>query len=189
MPTSHDAPARNPVWIELVQLVPVVTLALPFIAQGSVDLARAQSGLVAGALLTIPVTALVVARKGVLNPILLGTALWLWVSALAFLVPIHALLAPISEAQAFGLFVGVTLVGVASTLFSPRGFIGCRHPDRRFVTKASLALLALALAALVWAWIFRRNVRIGGGLPFIVLNVARRAIVLRAPGTPSRADT
>jgi hypothetical protein len=186
---SHDPPARNPVWIELVQLVPVVTLALPFIAQGSVDLARAQSGLVAGALLTIPVTALVVAKKGILNPILVGTALWLWVSALAFLVPIPALLGPVSEAQAFGLFAGVIVVGLASTLFSPHGFIGCRHPDRRFVSKASLLLLALALAALVWAWLFRRNVRLGGGLPFIVLNVARRAIVLRAPRAPARADT
>lgn len=178
---------RNPVWIELVQLIPVVTLALPFIAQGSVDLSRARTGLVVAAALTLPVSALVVAKKGVLNPILVGTALWLWVSALAFAVPIPNLAGPLGSVQAFGLFAGVALVGLVSTPLSPQGFIGCRHPDRRFVLNASLALLALSLIALVWAWLFRANVRLGGGLPFIVLNVARRAIVMRAPAEPAAA--
>jgi hypothetical protein len=34
-----------------------------------------------------------------------------------------------------------------------------------------------------WAWLFRHNIRLGGGLPFIVLNVARRVIGRRAPAS------
>lgn len=175
------SPARNPPWIELVQLIPVVTLALPFIAKGDVDLSRAGSGFLIAALLTLPVTGLVLFKRGTLNPILLGTALWLWAGAAAFNLSIESLRAALVEGQGFGLFVGVVAVGIAASLGSRAGFIGCRHPDAAFVRRSSLALLGLAFAALAWSWLFRQNIRLGGGLPFIVLNVVRRVLIVRAP--------
>jgi hypothetical protein len=174
-------PAKNAAWAELVQLVPIVSLALPFIVSGKVDLARAGSGLIVGALLTVPVAALVLWKRAALNPILVGTGLWLWTGALAFGVPVAPLRALLVEAQGFGLFAFVALTGVVTLAFSAQGFIGCRHPDPRFVRKASLGLFALALLALGWSWFFRHDIRAGGGLPFIVLNVVRRAVILRAP--------
>jgi hypothetical protein len=180
------ATPKNPVWLELIQLVPVVTLALPFIVSGNVELSRAEGGLLLAAVLTVPVTALVVFKRGTLNPILLGTALWLWVGALSFALPIPVLRGLVLDAQGFGLFVGVFLVGVVTLLGSPAGFIGCRHPDRRFVVRASSGLLALAAFALAWSFVFRSNIRVGGGLPFIVLNVVRRVIIERAGREPAR---
>jgi hypothetical protein len=171
---------QNPPWLELIQLVPVVSLALPFIVEGDVDLSRAGTGLLVAALLTLPVIAVVWKRGGIQNPILLGTALWLWVGALAFNTPIDSLRALLVAAQGFGLFVGVFVVGILATFFSPQGFIGCRHDDPRFIRHSSLGLLALAALALGWAFAFRHNIRLGGGLPFIVLNVVRRVIVVRA---------
>ncbi|HEX5099425.1 MAG TPA: hypothetical protein VFV94_07980 [Polyangiaceae bacterium] len=175
------APATNAAWAELIQLVPIVTLALPFIVSGKVDLSRAGSGLVVGALLTLPVSALVLSKRAALNPILVGTGLWLWTGALAFGVPIPPLREALVEAQGFGLFAFVALIGAVTLALSPQGFIGCRHPDARFVRKASLGLFALALVALGWSFLFRHDIRAGGGLPFIVLNVVRRAVILRAP--------
>jgi hypothetical protein len=175
------ASSPNPVWAELVQLVPVVSLALPFILTGKVDLAQAGVGLVVGAMLTLPVTLLVVLKGAVLNPILLGTALWLWAGLVAFSLPVPALREALIAAQGFGLFAGVVAVAVPALAFSPEGFIGCRSSDARFVRRASLGLLALALVVLAWSWVFRADIRLGGGLPFIVLNVVRRAIVRRAP--------
>jgi hypothetical protein len=172
---------QNPPWLELVQLVPIVSLALPFIVQGDVDLSRAGVGLLVAAVLTLPVIALVRARGGIQNPILLGTDVWLWLGALGFNLPIEALKATLVAAQGFGLFVGVFALGALATFVSPRGFIGCRHDDPRFIRRASLALLALAALALGWSFAFRHNIRLGGGLPFIVLNVVRRVIVVRAP--------
>jgi len=75
----------------LLQLVPIISLALPFIVEGRVDLGRAGSGFLIGALLTIPVSAAVVLRKHLLNPILLGTGIWLWLGAVAFKLPAHRL--------------------------------------------------------------------------------------------------
>lgn len=175
------ASSQNPLWTELVQLVPIVSLALPFIVAGKVDLAQAGVGLVIGAMLTLPVTGLVVLNRAVLNPILVGTALWLWAGAVAFSLPVPPLRRALIAAQGFGLFVGVISVAVSALAFSPEGFIGCRSADARFVRLASLALFALALVALAWSWVFRADIRLGGGLPFIVLNVARRAIIRRAP--------
>lgn len=174
-------PSKNPPWAELIQLIPIVSLALPFILSGKVDLSRAGTGLVVGALLTLPISAAVLAKKASLNPILVGTGLWLWAGAVAFAVPLPALRAALVEAQGFGLFACVVLTGIVTLALSPQGFIGCQHPDAGFVRKASLALLALALVALGWSWLFRHDIRAGGGLPFIVLNVVRRVVILRAP--------
>ncbi len=189
MRSSQNA-SQNRAWAELVQLVPVVSLALPFVVAGKTDLARAGSGFLVAALLTVPVSAVVVWKRGVLNPILLGTALWLWVGAVAFQAPIPGLVAALGEAQGAGLFVGIVLMGILSTVLSPQGFVGARHPDAGWIRRSSAVLLALAFVALGGSWLLRHNVRLGGGLPFIVLNAVRRAMILRAPAAtrPTRSE-
>jgi len=172
----------NPVWAELVQLVPIVSLALPIILAGKIDFARAGTPLLVAALLTIPVSAVVVLRHAALNPILVGTALWLWLAALGFELGSPGLVAALSEAQGAGLFLAVVAVGFVATLLSPQGFVGTIHPDRAWIKQTSLLLLGLAIAVTAWAWVFRHNVRLGGGLPFLVLNIVRRRLILRAPG-------
>ncbi len=172
--------STNPIWAELIQLIPVVSLALPFIVQGSVDLRRASSGFLIAALLFVIVSLVIVRRGHVLNPILVGTGVWLVAGALAFNVPIASLATLLTSSQGFSLFVAITLVGLAALLLSKQGFIGCRSDDRAWVVRTSLVLLALAVAAAVWAFRFRSDIRLGGGLPFIVLNVARRMLIRRA---------
>jgi hypothetical protein len=175
------ATLRNPAWAELLQLVPIISLALPFIVEGRVDLGRAGSGFLIGALLTIPVSVAVVLRRHLLNPILLGTGLWLWLGAVAFNLPAPPLVAWLGQTQAFGLFVAALGVGLAATILSPQGYIACYSSDQRWIRHASIKLLQLTLLLVGWAWLFRHNIRLGGGLPFIVLNVARRVLARRAP--------
>ena len=169
--------SQNPVWIELVQLLPVISLALPFIVRGEVDLARAASGFLLGATLFVTVSWLVLHVKGVLNPILVGTGIWLVLGALAFNVPLESLASRISSTQGFSLFAVIVVVGLATMLASPEGFIGYRGADVAWIRRTSLVLLAVAIAAAAVAFRFRSDIRIGGGLPFIVLNVARRALI------------
>ena len=172
---------RNAVWAELIQLIPVICLALPFILAGKVDLARAGVGFLIGALLTIPISTAVVLRKHLLNPILVGTGLWLWLGFAAFYVPVPALVAWLVKTQAFGLFAAALLVGLGTMALSPWGYIAYRSSDPRWNRTTSLVLLALTLLIVVWAWLFRHDIRIGGGLPFIVLNVTRRVMARQAP--------
>jgi len=175
------ATSRNPIWAELVQLVPVIVLAFPFIIAGKVDLAQAGWGFVVGAGLTVPISAVVVARGHLVNPILLGTALWLWLGAVAFQMHVDPLAKWLVETQAFGLFVAAFGVGLVATFFFPQGYIACGSSDRRWIRRASLGLLAFTVVIVAWTWIFRHNVRLGGGLPFIALNLSRRIVARRAP--------
>jgi hypothetical protein len=172
---------RNPVWAELIQLIPVISLAFPFIVAGSVDISRAGPGFLLGALLTVPVTAAVLWRRYLLNPILIGTGLWLWLGLAAFYVPIPAVKIWLVDTQAFGLFLLALVAGIVTTFASSTGYVACLSSDLRWTRKASLALLGLTFGIVAWTWLFRHDIRLGGGLPFIVLNVARRAIARKAP--------
>ena len=171
--------APNPAWAELLQLVPVVTLASSFLWAGEVELARAGPLFALAAALTLPVTALVVARGHVPNPILLGAALWLWLGAGAFGAGVGA--GALAEARGAGLFACALGVGVALLFAAPTGYVGARHPDPAWLRRTSLVLLACTTLALAWAWAFRADLRLGSGLPFVALNVTRRVLVARAP--------
>jgi hypothetical protein len=175
---------KQPAWAELVQLVPVVSFALPFVLKGEVDIGRAATGFAVGAVLAVAISALVVRLGHVLNPILVGTGVWLCLGAIAFNVPVRPLAEALVETQALGLFVAAFIVGVLTMLVARSGYIGCRHDDSRWVRRASAALLALTGLAAVWAFWFRADVRLGGGLPFIVVNVVRRIMIRRAPRSP-----
>jgi hypothetical protein len=172
---------RNPAWAELVQLVPVVVLACSFLVTGEVDLARAGPLFVVAAALTVPITMTVLLRGFAANPILLGAAAWLWLGAVAFGVPVRSLADWLGDTRAVGLFGGALLVGVVATAVSRGGYVGLAHPDQAWVRRTSLALLALTAGAVAWSWEFRTNLRLGGGLPFILVNVARRVAIARAP--------
>jgi hypothetical protein len=173
----------NKVWAELLQLVPIVSLAFPFILHGSVDLARAGTGFLVAALLSLPVAFLVVRAGQLLNPILVGAALWLWLGAAAFNLPISGLAAWLTATQAFGLFVAAFAVGVGATVFSRFGFLACGGVEGPWARRASVVLLIVSALCCAWSWFFRHDIRLGGGAPFIVLNVVRRALCLRASRT------
>jgi hypothetical protein len=151
-------------------------LAFPFIVQGEVDLSRAAGAFLVAALLTMPVTLTVLVRGHLLNPILAGTALWLWLGAIAFNLPAAAAATWLTETQAFGLFVSSLGVGLVVTFASPYGYVACRSSDPAGRRRASLILLAATVVVVAWAWWFRGDIRVGGGLPFIVLNVVRRSL-------------
>jgi hypothetical protein len=142
---------------------------------------QAGWGFVLGALLTVPISAVVLIRHQLLNPILLGTALWLWLGAAAFQFELGALRQWLIETQAFGLFVASLLVGMLATFATEHGFIACLGAPPTWLRKASLRLGAVNLVIVVWAWWFRDDIRLGGGVPFIALNVTRRVMMRRAP--------
>lgn len=171
----------TPAWAEAIQLIPILTLAFPFIVTGEVDLSAATSGFVVASALAVLCSIKVRLHRHPLNPILLGTNLWLALGALAFGLDVDSLRAWFGETQAFGLFAAVLGVGIV-TLRTPTGFVGGRSPDRPAVQRASVILLGLAVLAVLWAWIFRDDIRVGGGLPFIALNVARRVLLRRMVG-------
>jgi hypothetical protein len=162
--------------LEVIQFAPVLTLASTFVVSGEVDLQRASALFVVAAVEAVIVTGIVLAARGPLNTVLIGTNTWLLIGAVAFGVPIEPLADLLGEVQATALFACVLLVGAGLTGFAPLGFLGIDVRDRKRQLLGSLVLLALTSAFIGWSWIFVDNIRLGGGLPFILLNVSRRVL-------------
>ncbi len=170
-----DRVIANPVWAELVQLVPVVALAFPVVTSGQVDQPSMASAFPAAAGRSVAVTQGVRGARKRLNPILIGTDLWLLLGAVGFGLDIAPLADLFAAWQGFALFA-VVVPTLALALPTAPGAIGADGPPD-WVRSRSVGLLVLAVLVLGWAWVFRHDVRLGGGLPFIVLNIARRVAV------------
>lgn len=166
--------AKN-IAVEVLQFAPILTLASTFVVSGEVDLGRAAALFVVAAGEAIVITALVLTLRRPLNPVLLGTHLWLLLGAVGFGIPIEPLADVLGRTHAVGLFASAVVVGAVLTAVAPTGYIGVEIP-RRTVLSASAVLLGLTLLAAVWSWFFVDNIRLGGGLPFILLNVTRRVM-------------
>lgn len=165
--------------LEAVQFIPVISLASSFIVSGGVDLSRAAALFVISGIGAFVITSALIIMRVQLNPVLFGTNIWLCTGALAFGIPVPALASVLAKAQAAGLFACVLGIFLPLTIFSPAGFIGMPHPNRRTVRKLSLQLFIAATIVFVWSVIMVDNIRLGGGLPFILLNVTRRMMMRR----------
>ncbi len=164
---------------EAVQFMPVIIFASSFIVSGGVDLSRAATLFVVSGIGAFVITSALIIKKVQLNPVLLGTNIWLCVGALAFGAPVPALASVLAKMRAAGLFACVLGVFMPLMFFSPAGFIGMPHPNAKTVRKLSLLLFAAATVMFVWSIIMMDNIRLGGGLPFILLNVTRRMMMRR----------
>ena len=165
--------------LEAVQFVPVIVFAFSFLVGGGVNLDRAAALFVISGIGAVIITAALALKRAPLNPILLGTNLWLISGASAFGLPIPSVAALLGQIQAVGLYICVFAVGAILTAVAPAGFIGMAHPDKKIVRKLSILLLLLSAVVLGWSYLFIDNIRLGGGLPFILLNITRRMIVRR----------
>ena len=165
--------ARNAL-IEVIQFIPIISFALPFIAAGEVDLSAAGTAFYIAAALAVAVIGGLAARGVQQNPILVGSGAWLVLGALGFAVvsPLEAL---ISQTQAASLFAVILIVGVGATAATRGGFVGMPDAEPAVVRKGSIVMVVLAAAALGWAYV-AQDIRLGGGLPFILLNVIRRVL-------------
>ncbi len=165
---------------EFVQFLPVIGFASSFLVTGDVDLERAGPLFIISALGAVAITAVLLRRRVLLNPILFGSNLWLCLGAVAFGVPIPPLAGLLGQLQATALYVCIFSCGLVFSTGRPTGYIGMRHADPRVIRKLSAAMMGLTAIALVWSHLHVDNIRLGGGLPFIILNVTRRVMIRRA---------
>ena len=164
---------------EAVQFIPVITLASSFLVAGGVDMERAGALFVIAGVEAMVITGVLLFMKVLLNPVLVGTNLWLCAGALAFGIPLDGLAGVLAHLQAGGLYACALLVGIAFTAVLPTGYIGMVHPDTTTIKRMSIILLILTGMILVWSLVFVDNIRLGGGLPFIIMNITRRIMIRR----------
>lgn len=109
------------------------------------------------------------------NRLILGANLWLTAGGLAALLQQWWWLEGYQHLGEAGLFMAMALVGLATTVFSPVGFVAAVGP-RRPVVLASLGLLAAVLLALLAAVYFRGDVKFAAVIPVIALSWFNRLL-------------
>jgi hypothetical protein len=134
----------------------------------------------ASSLLATAELALLLARKAPANRLILGANLWLIAGGAAAFAEQWWWLRIYQQFGEASLFFAMLLVGVASTLFTPSGFIAKLGP-KVSVQRSSLLLLAAVGFALVVAVYFRGNVKYAAVIPVIVLSWLNRLLRHRLP--------
>lgn len=161
------------VLIEVVQFVPVLILAAGFVISGEIDLSVAGARFAMAAVAAALVVGGLTLRRVPLNPFLAGADLWLLLGAVSFNLPIEPIKAALVQLGGGGLFLGALLVGLGYTVLRPEGYLGVESKQTRAL---SVVLLLLTAAAAAWAISRPEDIRLGAALPFIGINVLRRAM-------------
>lgn len=161
------------VFIEVVQFVPVLTLAAGFVISGEIDLSVASARFAVAATAAVLIVAVLALRRVQQNPFLVGADLWLILGAVSFNLPIEPLKAALVQLGGGGLFLGALLVGLGYTVLKPEGYLGVEGKQTRTL---SVVLLLLTAAAAAWAISRPDDIRLGAAIPFIGINVLRRVM-------------
>lgn len=159
--------------VEVVQFIPVLTLAAGFVLAGEIDLSVAAGRFAIAAVLAVVIVGGLAWKKVKQNPFLVGADLWLLVGAVSFNVPIEPVKAAMVAAGGGGIFLGALVVGLAYTLSQPEGYLGVVSERTRAL---SAVLLVLTAAGAAWAMAHPDSIRLGAALPFIGVNVLRRVM-------------
>jgi predicted permease len=133
-----------------------------------------------GSLVAVVELALLLARQAPANRLILGANLWLMAGGLAAFAEQWWWLKLYQQFGEASLFVAMLCVGVATTVFTPSGFIAKLGPAAA-VRRASWVLLAAVGCALWVAVWFRGDVKFAAVLPVVALSWLNRLLRHRLP--------
>ena len=155
-------------FLEFVPLILYYTFARP-----ATDDSAGQQWEIAftfsGVLSVVTLSVLLRHKTYILNRVMLGANLFLISGAVAVLLRLSPLLDLYGHMDPAPLFAWVLAVGMATSLFSPHGFVGSPDSDGKRKHLHSALLLAAAVVALVISVLLRGQMFYADILPFIGL--------------------
>ncbi|MEN8244300.1 MAG: hypothetical protein ABFS43_05315 [Thermodesulfobacteriota bacterium] len=171
--------------LKFLEFVPLI-LYFTFVRAADADSVGRQweiAFLVGGVLSAVTLFVLKRRNTYILNRIMLGAHLFLISGAVAVILRFTPLLDIYQRFNPVPMFVWVIAVGVATSLFSPHGFIGSSNPDRKRNYSSSALLLAAAILALGISCFFMGNIFYTDILPFIGLFIVNDHLKSRIPNS------
>jgi hypothetical protein len=134
----------------------------------------------AAAPLAVVELAVLLWRAAPANRLIIGANVWLAAGGLAAYLQQWWWLKGYQQLGEASLFISMAIVGVATIVLSPAGFVAAVGP-RRPVVLASLGLLAAVALALLAAVHFRGNVKLAAVIPVIALSWLNRLLRRTVP--------
>lgn len=173
----------------LVQFLPLTLFATyAFWAGPTPPPERWERAFMLGGVAALVQMALVLRQRAPVNRLLLGANLYLLVGGLATVTRQWRVLVFYGLLKGAGIFAAILLVGLVTTIFSPSGYVGRRHPDRQKVRFYSLVLLGLTAAGLVVTVLFRGSGTWPVALPLLVVAIANQVLAHRLDQSPNGTE-
>jgi len=151
MPETGNPPSRVPLFLQFLPLSIFATYAF---WHGEPGVDRWQKAFVIGAAAAVVQVALGWARRQPASRVALGGSAFLVTGGLAVVARQWAVLRGLGALRESAVLLFVVLVGLAS-VWTRAGFVGAAGGDPRAVRRASLVLLAAAIAAFLVSLPFR----------------------------------
>lgn len=162
------------IWF-LFQFFPMTAFVAVAKNGGFTGQAWEQAFLVGGVLAVIE-TLFLLWRRMTLDRLLLGANLYLLIGALSAKLGFHSIMRMYSDLQAAAIFIMIFLIGVGSTVFTVRGFVGVETKTPLDSKRASLALLAFTVICGLISFRYRGDTTLSGTLPVITLIIVKKVL-------------
>jgi hypothetical protein len=137
-----------------------------------------------GAAVTLFSCLILMSKRRIPSPILMGISLFLFVGGLSFATGFSPLLRLYGTLMESALFISILFVGIVTTFASPQGFIGLAGGEPKRVRAGSYGLLAVAGLAVAASWHFHGRMFWAGVIPMVSLllvSTVLRRIAMRGP--------
>jgi hypothetical protein len=137
-------------WLAYLHLLPVVTFTTYARLCGMHEQAWTGAFELAG-IVAVIVIAILWHQRIIMDRIMLGVNIFLIIGAAGFLLNSDTILDWYGTSKGGPLFCSIAAIGLITTIFSPRGFIGVVAKKKETVQYSSFLLLAVTFIALVWS--------------------------------------
>lgn len=170
-----------PRWIfALIQFVPLSLFATYAFWSGAPDEQRWEVAFKLASVAALIQLIIILPQSRPANRLVLAANCYLLLGGLAFLTHQWWYLRLYDLLRESAIFILMLAVGVATTFASRAGYIGVADSPRRFVMRASVALLLATAVALVLSVIFRGDRYLAAVWPIVGLAVVQRFLAHRA---------
>ena len=161
----QDKFSLNTRYLKLIEFIPISAFGI-VVRLTSENGVNWKLAFIIGGCFAVIEKALLIANRFPLDRILLGTDVFLIIGGLGYLFNVQFILNIYLFLFHATLFASLLIVGVLTTFFTDRGFIGVDHHQRNRVIVFSLFLLGAGVAAFLVSYIFRGDYMLAGILPF-----------------------
>ncbi len=183
------APRLQSVASFFVQFLPLSLFASYAYARGEPTPERWYQAFILGASLSFLRLLFMAWRKMAVNPIIIGTDLYLYLGLVTCMTRAQVLIDLLAHLQATGFLAAILLVGIAATALSPRGYVFAEGIGRAAVVKGSLVLLAVTVGATAMSYAFRGDTTYSGVIPAVMIALSQRGIRTYAKATSASSSS
>lgn len=163
----------------LLQFLPLSIFVIYAYWDGPPNTARWLNAFTVGGIAAVLHTSGFALFSKTINRLILGANVYLIVGGFLALMHVLPALRLLNDMREAGVMTCIAIVGFVTTFFSPAGFIGLEHPDRRRVVLYSALLLLMSLVASFASFYNRGNTTVAAVIPIIILSIANRVFISR----------